>query len=90
MGRRQREKVPRSKRFCKACGLEGVCACVEDDKHFLLECHVYESIRMKYRNMFNEDSTPTNVLSFPDQKIFGHVLHELISRCCIAAHSFDL
>ena len=55
-----------------------VCACVEDDKHFLLECPVYESIRMKYKNVFNEDSTTTSVLNCPDQNLFGRVLHEML------------
>ncbi len=58
--------------------MEDVCACVEDDKHFLLERPVYESIRMKYRNVFNEDYTTTSVLNFPDQNLFGPVLHELL------------
>ncbi len=47
--------------------MEDVCACVEDDKHFLLECPVYESIRMKYINVFIEDSTTTSVLNLPDK-----------------------
>jgi hypothetical protein len=78
MGRRQREKVPRSNKFCKACLMEDARTCVEDDKHFLLECPVYESIRMKYKNVFNEDSTTTSVLNCPDQNLFGRVLHEML------------
>jgi hypothetical protein len=78
MGRKQREKVPRSERFCKACFVKSVCECAEDDKHFLLECPVYESIRLKYRNVFSEDATPTSVLNFPDQNLFGRVLHEML------------
>ncbi len=70
--------VPRSERFCKACFMKDVRACVEDDKHFLLECPVYESIRMKYKNVFNEDSTTTSVLNCPDQNLFGRVLHEML------------
>jgi hypothetical protein len=58
--------------------LYDVCACVEDDKNFLLECPVYESIRMKYKNVFNEDSMIISVLNCPDQNLFGRVLHEML------------
>jgi len=78
MGRRHRDRIPRSMRLCKACYVKDVCACVEDDKHFLLECPVYESIRSKYENVFGEDATMTSILKFPDQILFGRVLHEML------------
>jgi hypothetical protein len=65
-------------RLCKACFVKDVCACVEDDRHFLLECPVYESIRLKYNSVFCKDATTASVLNFPDQIIFGQVLHEML------------
>lgn len=80
MGRRQRVKVPRSMRLCKACLIDNVCACVEDDKHFLMECPAYDFIRLKYDKLFHEGSTPVSVLNFPDQNLFGRVLHEMLQH----------
>ena len=80
MGRRQRDKIPRSMRLCKACFIDNVCACVEDDKHFLLECPAYDFIRLKYDKLFHEGSTPVSVLNFPDQNLFGQVLHEMLQH----------
>lgn len=61
MGRRQR--VPRAARVCRLCsaassapalrqavvGRTGVPACVEDERHFLLECPAYDMIRAQFR-----------------------------------------
>ncbi len=38
-------KVPVQQRYCKLCNL-GV---VEDEDHFLLVCHVYQSVRERFR-----------------------------------------
>ena len=40
--------IPRDERLCKLCGLNE-----EDEKHFLLNCPVYKSLREKYINILS-------------------------------------
>ena len=44
LGRRQRQRVPRAERVCRLCQP----ACVEDERHFLLECPAYDGIRAQF------------------------------------------
>ncbi len=48
-----------------------VCACVEDEKHFLLECPEYDSNRLMCDKLFHEGSTPVSVLNFPEKSIWS-------------------
>lgn len=75
----RRNKIPRSRRFCRAC-LEDLNGPVEDDKHFLIECPIYDSIRTSYRCIFNEHSTPQSILNYTDQAMLAKALHSMLQH----------
>jgi hypothetical protein len=50
-GRYSRPKIPTSERFCKFCKIV-----MEDEKHFILNCHQYETLRGKYKIFLDVDN----------------------------------
>lgn len=75
IGRNSKKKIPRSQRLCKACCM----ACVEDDKHFLLECPAYKHIRQEYPAIFANTASPANILNFPNQGILGNAMKSMLA-----------
>jgi hypothetical protein len=61
---------PRSQRLCKLCNH----ACVEDEKHFLMEFPPYSKLRILHPSILRPDSTVSSILNFPDQKLLGQAL----------------
>lgn len=60
-----RLRVPRGERLCRLCSTDGApflaqrtgAVCVEDVRHFLLECPAYQHVRLRYHDVFG--SMPT-------------------------------
>ena len=76
----RQNNIPRSQRVCRACRVEGVHGYVEDDKHFLLECPMYDSTRARYPSIFHEHSTPQTVLNHEDQALLGQALRLMFQQ----------
>ncbi len=53
MGRRT--QIPRENRTCKCCNTGKV----EDEAHFIFECEAYESVRLRYRDIFQKKTLKT-------------------------------
>ncbi len=74
----RQNRTPRSQRLCQACLVGNLQSHVEDDKHFLIECPLYASIREKYNSIFNHRSTPNSVLNHGDQALLGKALYDML------------
>ncbi len=79
MGLCSKNKTPRSQRFCEACASTDN-KCVEDDKHFLLECPVYAHIRSNYPLIFTPSASPLSIINYKDQRMLGNAIHAMISH----------
>jgi len=71
------DRVPRSKRYCKACLADGL-ELVEDDKHFLIECRYLSNIRLNYPTIFHDNATPASILNFSDQCLLGKAIQSML------------
>ena len=61
------EKTPRDRRFCKLCA-NGY---IETEEHFLLDCKLYDQIKLKYNlrdieigNFFSENTHPATLAQY--------------------------
>jgi len=43
------DNIPEQKRICKSCekNNNGIISSIENEKHFLLDCHIYDNLRQK-------------------------------------------
>lgn len=73
-GRQGKNRIPRSHRLCQVCN-EG---CVEDEKHFLLECPVYTHLRQEYPSIFHDEASVVSILNFPNQGLLGKVIASML------------
>jgi hypothetical protein len=67
--------IPRGSRTCHVCKSTEA---VEDIKHFLLECPVYQSLRSKWSCVFEGHSDPASLLGQNDQYKLAAALHDLL------------
>jgi hypothetical protein len=88
-GRYSRPKMPASERFCKFC--KNV---MEDEKHFILNCPQYETLRGKYKIFLDVDNdihsirkllNPTNSKSAREICFFLKEAFEIIKFDSVSA-----
>jgi hypothetical protein len=98
-------RLPRNERLCRLCSVEGGTfhahhtgqACVEDVRHFLLECPAYQHLRVKYACVFgnaqNSDeaqSEHSRVLSVFDCDQQDQLAHVVYSMTVFRSHCLSL
>ena len=75
--KKRSSRVPRGERLCRLCSSVGAAfhaqregpVCVEDVRHFLLDCPAYQHIRLQYDDVFARTYSPcesTHMLSVFD------------------------
>jgi hypothetical protein len=69
------ERLPRHLRLCRVCGQD----MVEDIKHFLFGCSVYEEVKAKFPAVFAY-SCPADVFNHHDQCELAHALYDMLQH----------
>ena len=67
--------LDRSHRTCLICNAPG---CVEDLKHFLLECPAYAQLRLSYHAVFAGHATTATLLQQPDQCTLAAAVYDMV------------
>ena len=79
-GRLGKHKIPRSQRRCKACNQ----GCVEDEKHFLIECPLYTQIRHRFPDIFRHEASVADILNYTNQGLLGKALAVMLQHRKVA------
>jgi exonuclease III len=73
--KKRSSRVPRCERLCRLCSTAGAAfhaqragaACVEDLRHFLLDCPAYQHVRLRYRDVFGNATTTLSIFDCSHQ-----------------------
>ena len=79
-GRLGKHNILRSQRRCKACNK----GCVEDEKHFLIECHLYTQIRHRFPDIFRHEASVADILNYTNQGLLGKALAIMLQHRKVA------
>jgi hypothetical protein len=72
-----RRYLERSRRTCLICSTQG---CVEDLKHFLLECPAYAQLRQSYHAVFAGHTATATLLQQSDQCTLATAIYDMIQH----------
>jgi Reverse transcriptase (RNA-dependent DNA polymerase) len=70
--------IPREQRLCKHCVATGAGSHVEDEKHVMLSCTKYDTVRRKdkYKVLF-EDPDMNKIMNFGDAQLVAQLVFEI-------------
>jgi hypothetical protein len=98
-------RKPRHERLCRMCSTVGAAfyaqrggpVCVEDLKHFLLECPAYHHVRLRYGDVFGSSTAPRtdmcDIFDCDHQDQLAHAVYTMTKfreQCLAHPHATDV